>query len=232
MLKTVGPKGYVMTSGQVVGFGDAEYEVREAPVPEVRQIIAAHHYSGRAVNNGYVHLGVYWRGALVGVQQWGYAMNPASGRNVVAATANRQYLELNRLWLSDSVPRNAESKSIAYALRYIRAAHPDVEWVQTFADERCARWGVIYQACNFLYCGYHLSDFWLLDGEWYHKVLVTSSGQGQRARHIRANLDRATRHRFRQFRYLHFLRPAARRRLLLPVLPYPKPPSQTMSDTP
>ncbi|NYZ17058.1 hypothetical protein HL658_31330 [Azospirillum sp. RWY-5-1] len=208
----------------MVGFGDAEFLVKEAPRREVVALIVANHYSHRAVNNAYIHLGVYHRGALVGALQLGYAMNPASARNIVAGTCNRGYLELNRMWLSDAVPRNGESMAIAYAVKYIRAAHPAVDWIQSFADERCGLWGVVYQACNFVYCGFHRSTFYELDGVWYHKILATSvTRQGGRGAHLRENLHRASRHVFRQFRYVLFLKRSARRRLLLPIHPYPKP---------
>lgn len=225
----VGARGYLYATEpdgrrRIVGFGDAEFQVREIPRSEAVGIILRHHYSHRIVNNSYVHLGVFHHGCLLGALQYGYAMNPSSGKNVVSATGNRDYLELNRMWLSDSIPRNGESMAISFSLKFIKAVYPAVQWVQSFADERCGRWGVVYQACSFLYCGQHHTTFYELDGDWYHKILATSVGrQGDRSKHLRANLHRATRHVFRQFRYVFFLRPAARKRLLLPVLPYPKP---------
>ncbi|EOO0544419.1 protein mom, partial [Escherichia coli] len=49
---------------------------------------------------------------------------------------------------------------------------------------------------------------------------------GQRGEHLRANIDRASVHKFRQFRYIRFLNKRARKRLntkLFKVQPYPKP---------
>ncbi len=101
---------------------------------------------------------------------------------------------------------------------------PQVRWIQSFADERCGRWGVVYQAANFLYVGFHHSTFYRLDGEWFHKILATSKrAGGVRGAYLRANLDRAEKRIFRQFRYVYFIRPGARRHLRLPVRPYPKP---------
>ncbi|MGQ9370540.1 Mom family adenine methylcarbamoylation protein [Azospirillum sp. A39] len=225
-LTSIGPRGYLHdpATGRIVGFGDAQFQVRAIARETAAAMIKAHHYSRRVVANSYVHLGVFHRGVLSGALQYGYAMNPASGRNVVAGTGNRDYLELNRMWLSDAVPRNGESMAIAFSVKYIKKILPAVAWIQSFADERCGRWGVVYQACNFLYCGFHRSTFYELDGVWYHKILATCrSRQGVRSAYLQANLDRARPHVFRQFRYVLFLRPAARRRLCLSVLPYPKP---------
>lgn len=226
-LNSVGARGYIFdesTPRRVVGFGDQEFWIAEIPRPVAIDIIKRNHYSGRVVQNSYIHLGVFFHTELVGALQFGYAMNPASGRNIVTGTGNREYLELNRMWLSDVVPRNGESMAISFSMKFIKLAYPAVHWVQSFADERCGRWGVVYQASNFLYCGHHVTTFYELDGEWYHKILATSvTRQGDRSKHLRENLQRATIHRFRQFRYLLFLRRSARKNLRLPILPYPKP---------
>lgn len=225
-LRTEGEKSYIVNdAGIVVGFGDAAYHVKEIPSKLARDTIRAKHYSKTIVNNSYVNLGVFWRGDFVGCLQFGYAMNPNSGRRVVAGTENRQYLELNRMWVTDAVPGNGESMAIAYAIRFVRARYPGVQWIQSFADERCGRWGVVYQAANFQYLGFHLTDFWLIDGEWYHDLLVTAHKKGGGCGHfLRENLHRAERRRFRQFRYIRFLDRSARKRLLKPIVAaYPKP---------
>ena len=120
-------------------------------------------------------------------------------------------------------PRNSESRAISYALKYIRRACPSVAWVQSYADERCQGLGVVYQACSFLYLGFHESPFYELDGEVYHKLLVTAHlKSGKRGAYLRANLDRAKLHKLRQFRYVRFLKTDWIKRLRMPILPYPK----------
>ena len=122
------------------------------------------------------------------------------------------------------MPRNSESKAISYAIKLIKRLYPAVKWIQSFADERCGRFGVVYQAANFLYVGSHITTFYLLDGEWFHEMLLTTHRKGgNRGRFLRDNLRRATIHRFRQFRYVYFVKPSARKNLKRPVLPYPKP---------
>ena len=186
-------------------------------------VIIHHHYSHRVVNNSYLHLGVFHEGAFEGVLQWGYALNPARAGKVVEGTVQGQYLELNRMWLSDDAPRNSESRAISYALKYIRRACPGVAWVQSFADERCNGLGVVYQACSFLYVGYHVSTFYELDGEVYHKIIATNlTRSGNRGKRLRENLHRARIIKLRQFRYVRFLKTDWRKRLRLPVCPYPK----------
>ncbi|MTJ83800.1 MAG: hypothetical protein F8N37_22670 [Telmatospirillum sp.] len=207
----------------VAGFGHRDYYVAVVPRQQAVKIILANHYSHRIVNNFYVHLGVFLTGELVGILQFGYAMNPRRVDKVVANTLVGEYLELNRMWLDDKAPRNSESQAISYALKYIKRACPTVKWCQSFADERCGGLGVVYQACNFLYLGSHKTTFYDLDGETYHEMLLTAHKKGgRRGQILRDNITRATPHQLRQFRYLIFLRPAFRKDLRMLPKPYPK----------
>jgi hypothetical protein len=219
--------GYILSPGSfdAIGFGNECFRVAIMDRLEANEIIKANHYSKRVYAASTLHLGVFIGSDLVGVLQFGFAMNPASAGSVVAGTAMNEYLELNRMWLSDRAPRNSESRAIAFAIRLIRRIRPAVKWVQSFADERCGLFGTVYQAAGFTYHGEHLGIFWELDGEFYHNSLVTNSrtARAPRAAHIRANLHRATRRKLRQFRYLRFLKPRFARGCRYPVLPYPKP---------
>ncbi|EDX2467219.1 protein mom [Salmonella enterica] len=212
--------------GRIVGYGSRELRVETISCWLARTIIQTKHYSRRFVNNSYLHLGVFSGRELVGVLQWGYALNPSSGRRVVLETDNRGYMELNRMWLHDDMPRNSESRAISYALKTIRLLHPSVEWVQTFADERCGRSGVVYQASNFDFIGSHESTFYELDGEWYHQIAMNAIKRGgKRGEYLRANRERAVVHKFNQYRYIRFLNRRARKRLntkLFRIQPYPK----------
>lgn len=206
-----------------IGFGDESFYVSEIDRNIANDIIRRNHYSGKIYSGTYIHLGIHINGRLVGVLQYGYAMNPASGSSVVAGTAGEEYLELNRMWLSDEAPRNSESRAIAFSIRYIKKRFPRVQWIQSFADERCGRFGVVYQAANFKFYGEHLSTFWELDGVVYHNVIMTNgSDQSQAARNLRENRDRAIQHDLRQFRYIYYIDRRAIKRCLLKERPYPK----------
>lgn len=221
------PPQPIFDNDQIVGYGSHELRVETIACWLTRVIVTSRHYSRRFVNNSWLHLGVFSGRALVGVMQLGYALNPNSGAKVVSGTGNREYMELNRLWLHDDMPKNSESRAISYALKTIRLLYPQVQWVQSFADERCGRCGVVYQASNFEYIGSHYSRFYELDGEWYHKIARNAITRGgKRGEYLRANIERATVHRFQQFRYIRFLDKRAKKRLntkLFKVQPYPKP---------
>lgn len=216
--------GYIYGTLGLAGFGCRGFYLATIPRAQAAATILEHHYSHRIVNNSYVHLGVFLGGELMGVLQFGYALNPACAGKVVAGTGNTEYLELNRMWLDDRAPRNSESRALSYAMKFIKRACPAVRWVQSFADERCGKLGVVYQAANFLFLGSHWTRFYELDGETYHEMLLTAHKKGgRRGEYLRQNLGRATMRRLRQFRYIFFLKPAYKRDLRMRPQPYPKP---------
>lgn len=204
--------------------------VKAIPKQDAERVISAGHYSGSCVWSSSVHLGIFMRDELIGALQLGPAMNPRSGAKIVQDAAPESWLELNRLWISDAKPANCASRAIAGAIKFVRRTRPYVEWIQSFADSRCGKLGAVYQAANFVYCGFHSSTFYRLDGEWFHKSLLGRAEydkrgwwSGPKAARLRDGRERATSHIFRQYRYLYFVKQKARQRLLLPILPYPKP---------
>lgn len=58
--------------------------------------------------------------------------------------------ELARLWLEDSVPKNAETYLIGRAVRYIRSKHRDVKALVSYADPSAGHSGTIYKAANWI----------------------------------------------------------------------------------
>ncbi|WP_416463163.1 hypothetical protein [Sphingomonas sp. VDB2] len=219
------PHADLLLQREAIGFGNSAFRVEIIDRLLANDLIRANHYSKRIYSGSTLHLGVFIGAQMVGVLQYGFAMNPASAGSVVEGTGMTEYLELNRMWLHDAAPRNSESKALAYSIRLIRRVRPAVKWIQSFADQRCGLFGTVYQAAGFTYHGEHLGIFWELDGEFYHNSLVTNSksANGPRASHIRANIDRATRHKLRQFRYLRFLKPRFAKGCRYPALPFPKP---------
>lgn len=211
----------------VIGFGDENFRVKEIDRKKANAIIIKNHYSHKVYNATYIHLGVWYYGELLGILQYGYAMNPASQASVVAGTNIDEYLELNRMWLDDKMPRNSESTAISYSIKYIkRKFRGKIKWIQSFADERCGGFGIVYQACNFNYYGEHTSDFWEFEGVVYHNIQMTVAKGTKRysseVERLQKNKDKATRLTLRQFRYLYFIDKRYKEKCLLEEKPYPK----------
>lgn len=208
-------KGYIFSDQipmfghkDIIGYGTDDFYVKEIDRDLARETIIKNHYSKKCYNGTYVNLGVFIKGEFLGVLQYGYAMNPASGGSLVTGTEMNQYLELNRMWIADDVGEYPESKAISYSIKYIKGKLKTIKWIQSFADERCGGLGIVYQACSFRFYGEHTSSFWELDGETFHNSIKTSEKAGKRGFNLLndpKNKYRVVQHTLRQFRYIKFL---------------------------
>ena len=167
---------------ECIGFGTDKFYVKEIDKKLSKNIIINNHYSKKVCNDAttHIHLGVFYKGTLKGVLQYGYAMNPQSMSSVVKGTKLDEYKELNRMWIDDDCLKYAESQAISYSIKYIKKKYKKVKWIQTFADERCGGFGIVYQSCSFGYYGKHLSTFWEFDGEIYHNSIITNSNRNKK----------------------------------------------------
>lgn len=212
---------------EIIGFGDSNFFVKEIDRNLAIDTIKKNHYSKKVYAGSSVHLGVYFQSKMVGVLQYGAALNPSSGSSVVQGTEIDNYLELNRMWISDDAGVYPESQAISASIKYIKGKYPKVKWIQSFADERCGGYGIVYQACSFNYYGEHNSDFWELDGEVYHNIQMTISPNDTKrynntVKKLQLNKDKATKLTLRQFRYIKFIDTRWESKCLLKKQPYPK----------
>ena len=209
---------------ECVGFGSENFYIKEIDRKLANEIIVKNHYSKKFYNATYIHLGLFENNILKGVLQYGYAMNPASCGSVVDGTKQDEYLELNRMWLSDDIYiEYPESQAISMSISYIKKKYPKIKWIQSFADERCGGFGIVYQACSFSYYGEHNSIFWEINGNIYHNSLMTRNPNlSKSAKFIQENKDKAISYELRQFRYIKFLDQREKKKCLLKEQPYPK----------
>tara|TARA_R100000541_G_C1875166_1_gene81482 strand:- start:38 stop:730 length:693 start_codon:yes stop_codon:yes gene_type:complete len=208
---------------ECIGFGTDEFYIKEIDRKLANKIIIKNHYSKKVYNATYINLGVFYKNNLKGVLQYGYAMNPASCGSVVKGTNKNEYLELNRMWIDDNCINYAESQAISYSIKFIKKKLKKIKWIQSFADERCGGFGIVYQACSFDFFGEHNSIFWTLDGQIYHNSLMTRNPKlSKSARHLQENKKRATSESLRQFRYIKFIDKREKKNCLLKEKPYLK----------
>jgi hypothetical protein len=208
-----------------VGFGVKSFYVKLIPSVTANKIICDNHYSKSICKGSKHHFGVFLEDEMLGVIQWGSAINSMSGSNIVPGLQFDEWRELNRMWVDDRAPKNTESRAISYTIKTLKKIYPRLKMVQSFADERCGGLGVVYQACSFGFYGEHESVFWELDGKWFHNIAMTTVDKGKQwhnARVLQSNAARAVKHSFRQFRYLRFFSKNAENACRLKKLPYPK----------
>ncbi len=197
-------------------------EVRPIPAVAARRLLEREHYLHSFPAGTLLCFGVFAGMALAGALTLGVGQSYAY-RMVEGASAD-DCATLTRLWLSDRLPRNAESRVIGVVLRSLRR-HTSLKFLVTYADPAAGHVGTIYQATGWLYTG--LSEAVPLidlgDGRPRHSRSVGyalgAHSLAYLARHgVRAKLvPQAGKHR-----YVYFLDREWQKRLCAPVLPYPK----------
>ncbi len=116
------------------------------------KICKLYHYSGKVVPNSQIHFGVFYNGKCEGVMQFG----PSTDKRRMAQNLNvgfNQFLELNRMAFSDTLPKNSESRAISIAVKIIKKNYPFIRLIVSFADACQCGDGAIYRASGFKLLG-------------------------------------------------------------------------------
>lgn len=207
------------------------------------------HYSGKTVNNSQIHIGVFIDGRLEGAMQFGPSLDKRKVQGLVRGTLWNEFIELNRMAFSDSLPRNSESRALGVAMRMIKKFAAHLKWVISFADGAQCGDGTIYRAAGFCLTGMRRNNSaWVApSGEPFSRTSLTdNSSKRQFASAMRiVNRTSATKGKaarqakggatmqpfidagFRpldgfQLRYLYFLHPNEQKNLAVPIIPFSK----------
>lgn len=129
-----------------------------------KELIVKNHYSHKWNNPsfGLYNFGIFHAeepDRCLGVAAYGYVKNPNCKLFTPPENNPKAWMcELNRMWISDELGRNAESILISTSLKMLQRLDPNIIAVQSFADGRLGC-GTIYKAANFRYYGYHWTRF-------------------------------------------------------------------------
>ena len=127
-----------------------EIELKVIPSKIANDFIRKHHYSGKVVNNSFLHFGAFLDKKLHGVMSFGHSLDKVKTQKLVKNTGWNEFCELNRMAFDDYLPRNSESYCIGKALRLLKKNAPHLKWVISFADGCSCGDGTIYRASNFV----------------------------------------------------------------------------------
>ena len=189
--------------------------LRVAPVPirVAKAILERSHYLHSLPGATKLAFGVFAADRLLGVITLG--SGPTNAYRLVEGAKADDCIALTRLWLSDELPANSESRVIGIVLRSL-ARHTCLKFVVTYADPMAGHLGIIYQASNWIYVGTSQATplYDMGDGIARHSRSLSNALGTRSVRHF---LDRgvpiqripqAPKHR-----YIYFLDPAWRSRL-------------------
>ena len=185
-------------------------------------LLAPEHYLHSFPGGTQLAFGVFEGPRLQGALTLG--AGPANAYALVEGARPGHCLVLTRLWHSDELPSNSESRVLGIVLRALRR-NTEAKFLISYADPTQGHVGSIYQATNWLYTGLSQATplYDIGDGRLYHsrtlsQILGTHSLKYLRGHGVQARLvPQEPKHR-----YVYFLDPSWKQRFKVPVLPYPK----------
>ena len=193
------------------------------------------HYSAVAPRLTKHWLGVYVNEELKGILTLGWGTQPMGTiKKIFPDYTTKDYYEIGKMCMDESMPRNSESQMISKTLEWIRKNLPNIKYLYTWADGIVGKPGYVYQSANFLYGGFIWSDIYVSEtGEKIHAR--TLNGQlpnndgakyGHRPNFQQLKDMKLTRVFGKQFRYIYPMNKTHRKNLKKSLikwtLEYPK----------
>jgi hypothetical protein len=132
-------------------------------------LISKLHYSPIMPRLTKHYLGCYVDGELVGGLTFGWGTRPKHTiQKMFPELDTQDYFEIGKMALIEDMPRNSESQMLKMAIRWLRE-NTNIKYLFTWADGIVGKPGYVYQASNFLYGGYNLTDTYVTkEGEKVH----------------------------------------------------------------
>lgn len=205
----------------------------ERVVPSVvHPLMVEHHYLHSMPTAPRRCYGVFLDGGLLGGVV--FTSGTRHGHRLLAAADPQSVATLARLWLSDDLPANSESRVLGIVLRDLRRT-TDWKLLLSYANPAAGHVGTIYQATGWIYLGETAGETYvrLADGRLHHPRSVYSRYGSNRIPHLQATGVPAQREWVGgKHRYAYVLDPAwiwRLRSIQPPGLPRPRPPPRQSS---
>ena len=189
---------------------------------EARNLIVPNHYLHSLPGGTKLSLGIFLNARLLGALTFG--VGPYLGYKIVNDASPDDVVTLTRLWLSDELRSNSESKVLGIALRSLKR-DTSLKFVLAYSDPSAGHLGTIYQATNWLYTGLSSATplYEIGDGILHHSRTLAHSLGSHSIRYLTSQgIDVKTVPQSAKHRYVYFLDPSWRSRLSVSILPYPK----------
>ena len=186
---------------------------RRTTLKEVGSFIKQHHYSHTYPGSIDYCFALDYNGSLAGAAAFGWMAGNKVGMCVLTVCNDpSRYRELMRLVLLDEVPKNSETRFVAWCLRWLRD-NTDLLAIVSFADPLQGHTGVIYKAGNWIVCGESTAHDRriFIDGKEIHpRMVVNRYGTSSRVKLAELGIVAVFREREPKFRFVYVLRPDLR----------------------
>jgi hypothetical protein len=117
--------------------------VQPIPLLMAKQLIECNHYSHSIPGGTMLTFGGFLNSRLMGAITFG--TGPFNAYSLAEGARPDDCLTLNRLWLSDELPPNSESRVIGRVLQALKQ-NTQIKFINTYADLSLGHTGTIYRA--------------------------------------------------------------------------------------
>ena len=195
-----------------------EIIVKVIPSKIANDFVKKHHYSRKVVSNSQLHFGVFLNNELHGVMSYGPSLDKSKIQPLVKNTKWNEFIELNRMAFDDYLPKNSESRCIAYSIKLIKKNAPQIKWIISFADGCQCGDGTIYRASNFKLTGIKRNTTIMINekGDIKTDIYFNINPQLKEIKKTYKPLDGY------QLRYIYFIDKDKEKDLTVPILPFSK----------
>jgi len=198
-----------------------QYTIKQISYTEAMKLVVERHYLHRRCPCS-IAFGLFLGEEIKGVVCYGTPSSSSLRCGIAGPENAKNVIELTRLWVCDSVPKNGESFLIGNTVR-----KSGKEIVVSYAEINQGHLGVVYQATNWIYTGLSAKRTnWTIAGIDKHCQTIADKYTAEEIRQKYG--DRfSLQERPRKHRYVFINASKPRKNKLLsvlryPVLPYPK----------
>lgn len=205
--------------------------VKPISLQDAKKVVLAKHYMRTFPMGSALHFGIFdsATGKIAGVAVFGYSS--ATDNKVMALVKDlkkNEYIEMQRLWISDDFGHNAESYVLSLIMNELKAK-TQIKVVFTHAGGCKNDCGIVYQASSWIYFGKEPCNDFFLTAKGEYKNIVAAlrfgrvSAKGKTPDEIGRELF-GDGHIVKSFRYKYIypIHKGIRRRLEKIAQPYPK----------
>lgn len=181
---------------------DANQMIERISKDEFMDMVSKYHYSKVLPKLSKYYLADR---QLKAVMSLGWGVRPVHTiKKLFPSLSSGDYYEIGKMCIADEMPKNTATQFISETIKWLKINCPERKILFTWADGMLSKPGYVYQAANFYYGGYILTDTYLTNkGE---KVHPRSTGKigGRPTRQLQTELG-WSHWRGKQFRYAYFL---------------------------
>lgn len=215
----------------IMGLKD-RFQIKKIGYALATELIVTNHYLHRPAPCSFafglfdtlqkVSDGLFEKDKIVGVIIYGTPSSAPLRGGICGPEEKDNVMELTRLWICDSVGKNAESYLIGNTLKLV-----DKEIIVSYAEPEMGHMGIVYQATNWIYTGLSAKRTnWHIEGVDLHNQSLTDQYSSAELKEKFGDafklVDRPRKHRYVYFNCNKNRKKELLRKLRYKTEPYPK----------